>query len=105
MADDCRDGQQHFHHHHHHAGLAEGMTPAYAHKLQWVLGLSILYLVAQVAGAYWSHSLALLAEAGHKLADVGAIALALIAAWFATLSTSPQKNAPRAGMCILRVRA
>lgn len=92
MGDECQHGKQHEHHHHHHVGLAEGMAPAYAQKLQWVLGLSVFYLLAQVIGGYLSGSLALLAEAGHKLADVGAIALALFATWFASLSTSPQKT-------------
>ncbi len=92
MADECQHGLSHHHHHHHHAGVAEGMAPAYAQKLQWVLGLALLYLVAQVAGSFLTGSLALLAEAGHKLADAGSIALALFAAWFSRLSTSPQKT-------------
>jgi len=36
-------------------------------------------LVAEAAGAWWSGSLALLADAGHLLADVGGIALAWLA--------------------------
>lgn len=92
MADDCRHGQQHYHHHHHHAGLAEGLAPRYAHKLQMVMCLAIFYFAAQIAGSYFSGSLALLADAGHKLADIGAIGLALMAAWFASLSSSPRKT-------------
>ncbi len=89
--DECRQGQHH-HHHHHHVGLAEGMAPEYASKLRFVLFLAIFYFVAQAVGSYYSGSLALLADAGHKLADIGAIALAVFAAWFSRLSSSPQKT-------------
>lgn len=54
--------------------------------------LAVLYLVAQVFGGYLSGSLALIAEAGHKLADVSALALALFASWFASLPASPKKT-------------
>ena len=52
-------------------------------RLALVLALSALYLVAEVAGGLWTGSLALLADAGHMLADVGALALALFAFWLA----------------------
>ncbi len=48
-------------------------------RLVVVLGIGLAVLVAEVAGAWWSGSLALLADAGHLLADVGGIALALFA--------------------------
>jgi cobalt-zinc-cadmium efflux system protein len=40
-------------------------------------------LVVEAAGGIASNSLALLADAGHMLADVGGISLALLAIWFA----------------------
>jgi cobalt-zinc-cadmium efflux system protein len=92
MSDACRHGLQHHHHHHHHTGLAEGISPSYVKKLQWVMGLAILYLVIQSFGSYYSGSLALMADAGHKLADIGAIGLALFASWFSSLSISPRKT-------------
>ena len=85
MAEDCSHGHHYHHHHHVHAGVAEGITENYAHKLRWAMLLAILYFVGQVAGSVFSGSLALMAEAGHKLADIGSIALALFAAWFASL--------------------
>lgn len=91
MADQCRHGQHH-HHHQHHAGSAEGITPHYVRKLQIAVGLGIVYLTAQVLGSVFSGSLALMADAGHKLADIGSITLALFASWFSTLSSSPQKT-------------
>ena len=52
-------------------------------RLALTLVLSALYLVAEVAGGLWTGSLALLADAGHMLADVGALALSLFAFWLA----------------------
>lgn len=92
MNDDCRHGQEHYHHHHHHIGVAEGMTPQHIRKLQMVIVLAIIYFFVQLLGGFFSGSLALIAEAGHKLADIGSLALALLAAWFAHLSSSPQKT-------------
>jgi cobalt-zinc-cadmium efflux system protein len=92
MSQNCHHGQQHIDHHHHHVGLAEGLTTKYVKKLQWVMGLSIIYLVSLVLGGFYSGSLALWADAGHKLADTASIALALAAAWFANLSSSPRKT-------------
>jgi cobalt-zinc-cadmium efflux system protein len=53
-------------------------------RLALALGLSVATLAAEVVGAWWSGSLALAADAGHMLSDVGALALALFAAWVAT---------------------
>jgi cobalt-zinc-cadmium efflux system protein len=57
--------------------------PAHSHqhtfsttsKLKFGILLSILILVAEVAGGFLSNSLALLADAGHVLADVIALSL------------------------------
>ncbi|WP_303674909.1 cation diffusion facilitator family transporter [Vampirovibrio chlorellavorus] len=92
MSNDCHHGRQHIRHHHHHIGVAEGLSVQHVKKLQAVMVLSVLYLLLQAAGGFYSGSLALWADAGHKLADIGAIALALAASWFANLSSSPQKT-------------
>jgi cobalt-zinc-cadmium efflux system protein len=52
-------------------------------RLLAVLGLSLTLLVIEVVGAFASNSLALFADAGHMLADVSGIGLALLAIWFA----------------------
>ena len=62
---------------HHHG------TGADTNTLTKVLLLTGLYMVIEFAGGFWTSSLALLADAGHMLTDVGAIGLALFAAWFA----------------------
>ena len=52
-------------------------------RLVAVLGLSLVILIVEAAGALASNSLALLADAGHMLTDVSGIGLALLAIWFA----------------------
>jgi cobalt-zinc-cadmium efflux system protein len=49
-------------------------------------------LVAEVVGGVLSNSLALLADAGHMLTDVGALALSLFVAWFSRQPSTPQKT-------------
>lgn len=80
---DCQHGHHHLHHHHHHDGLAEGLGNDNIRRLANVLVLASAYMLLQFFGGYASGSLALLAEAGHKLSDTLAIALALLAAWLA----------------------
>ena len=48
-------------------------------RLGVVLALSATYALAEIVGGLWTGSLALLADAGHMLTDVGGLALALIA--------------------------
>jgi len=61
-------------------------------RLAAVLVLSALYLVAEVLGGLFTGSLALLADAGHMLADVGALALALFAVWLADRPASAART-------------
>src|SRR3954468_16032495 len=53
-------------------------------KMTTALGINVVLLVAGVVGALLFGSVALLADAGHVLSDVGAIALGLLAAAMAT---------------------
>src|SRR5213593_2938603 len=46
-------------------------------RLAVVLGISAVAMVAEAVGGWVAHSLALLADAGHMLADVGALGLSL----------------------------
>jgi cobalt-zinc-cadmium efflux system protein len=72
----------HAHHHHHahgHAGRAGNRR-----RMAIALAINLLLLVVGVLGAVVFGSVALLADAGHVLSDVGAIALGLVAAAMAT---------------------
>lgn len=49
-------------------------------------------MLAEAAGGWFSNSLALLADAGHMLTDVAALALTLAAIWFAARPATAQKT-------------
>ncbi|MGZ8493398.1 MAG: cation diffusion facilitator family transporter [Gemmatirosa sp.] len=72
------------HHHHDHAHSTRA--------LRWALALTAILLVAEVVGGIASNSLALLADAGHMLTDVGALGLSLFVAWFSRQPASPRKT-------------
>lgn len=61
-------------------------------RLGFVLGITAAYAVAEVAGGWLANSLALLADAGHMLTDVMALALALLAAWTARRPPDPART-------------
>src|SRR3954454_15811025 len=64
------------HHHHHGPPGREGNR----RRMGIALGINVVLLAAGVVGAVVFGSVALLADAGHVLSDVGAIALGLLAA-------------------------
>jgi cobalt-zinc-cadmium efflux system protein len=78
----CMIDAMHDHAHHDHAGHG-----AHAHverggeqgKLTVALFIALVAMVLEAAGGWWSNSLALLSDAAHMLADVGAIGLSLFA--------------------------
>ncbi|RIQ22874.1 cation diffusion facilitator family transporter [Jiangella rhizosphaerae] len=72
--------------HGHGHGLPQGATASYAYRrrMQAVLVIIVVVLAVEVAGALVSGSLALLADAGHMLADGLGVALALLATAIAT---------------------
>ncbi len=52
-------------------------------RLWTVLALTGAFMVVEAVGGWLSGSLALLADAGHMLTDVGALGLSLLTAWVA----------------------
>ena len=77
---------------HSHSGHTHGRASESRRKLTMVLVLTSIYMIAEVIGGWLTGSLALLADAGHMLADVAALALALIAAWFASRPATSNKT-------------
>jgi cobalt-zinc-cadmium efflux system protein len=66
-------------------GHVHGVRPETDRRyLAVALGLVVAFLIFEVAAAFVGHSLTLLADAGHMLTDVGAIAASLIAARLAS---------------------
>jgi len=61
-------------------------------RLAIVLALTTTYLVAEVIGGLLTHSLALLADAGHMLTDVAGLVFALLAIRFAERPATPERT-------------
>lgn len=61
-------------------------------RLAAALILTGAVLVIEAAGALWTRSLALAADAAHMLTDVGGLALALFATWVAARPPTPAKT-------------
>jgi cobalt-zinc-cadmium efflux system protein len=84
-------------HHHHHSSVHQH---AHGHRrsndnwrrLSLVLCLTLFYMMAEAIGAWWTGSLALLADAGHMFTDVAALALALTAVWFGSRPATSKKT-------------
>ena len=69
----------HDHDHDHPAAAGAGRE----RKLLFAFVLTVLMMVAEAFGGFWSGSLALLADAGHMLVDSLALLLAVVGAWLA----------------------
>ncbi|MGA9767432.1 MAG: cation diffusion facilitator family transporter [Blastocatellia bacterium] len=61
-------------------------------RLIFVIALTVVYMMAEVVGGILTNSLALLSDAGHMLADVAALVLALLAMWFAGRPVTTRKT-------------
>lgn len=68
--------EQHRHSHH---GHGHGANP----RLGWALLLTFGFALVELAGGFWSGSLALMSDAGHMFLDSFALALAFFASWIA----------------------
>ncbi|MDO8750971.1 MAG: cation diffusion facilitator family transporter [Dehalococcoidia bacterium] len=56
------------------------------------LGISAVFFLIEAIGGWLTNSLALLADAGHVLTDVGALGMTLLAFWFAARPVSPART-------------
>ncbi len=61
-------------------------------RLWLVLGLTAGFMVVEAVGGWLAGSLALIADAGHMLTDVGALALTLLTAWLARQPASATRT-------------
>src|ERR1700710_952275 len=76
MAHTHSHSHSHSHHHDHsHSIVLEGINKAF------IVGicLNFLFVIIEVVAGLYIHSLSLLSDAGHNLADVGSLALSLLA--------------------------
>ncbi len=99
---DHAHGHDHAHDHgHDHAHGGHGHGAGHSHRhgegastraLKIALALTATLLVAEAVGGWLANSLALLADAGHMLTDVGALGLSLFVAWFTRQPSTSQKT-------------
>lgn len=82
-------GESHVHEHGHAHGHDHAIS---TRRLALAAGLTALFFVAEVVGGLLSNSVALLADAGHMLTDVGALALSLFVAWFSRQPATPKRT-------------
>jgi cobalt-zinc-cadmium efflux system protein len=75
-----------------HAHTHDALSARGRRRLLLVLLLTAAYMLAEVVGGWWTGSLALLADAGHMLADAAGLALALLAARFGARPANPSKT-------------
>ncbi|MGH2349230.1 MAG: cation diffusion facilitator family transporter [bacterium] len=61
-------------------------------RLIWTLAITLVVLVAEIAGGLLSGSLALLADAAHMASDVAALGLSLFALWFAARPATAERT-------------
>ncbi len=73
----AHDHSHHGHHHHHHDHSA-ALTNVNAAFIIGIV-LNFLFVIIEVVTGFSIHSLSLLSDAGHNLADVGSLALSLLA--------------------------
>ncbi len=71
-------------------------SPVSRAKSQRVIKLTLVLLIVvfigEAIGGYYTHSLALLSDAGHLLTDIGALVMALVAFWIARRPASRSRT-------------
>jgi cobalt-zinc-cadmium efflux system protein len=83
-------GRDHDRSGHDHSGHGHGLFHGHSHgdhhgqnaserRLWWSLTVLAVFTALEAVGGFWSHSIALLAEAAHMLADCGSLILAVLA--------------------------
>jgi len=79
--------RHHGHGHHHHGPPAEG-------DWRWLAGVALNggFVLIEGGAGIFGHSMALLADAGHNLSDVLALAMAGAAAWLARRPSGPRRT-------------
>ena len=87
--DHIEDHHDHDHEAHYHS---HDLKSAPYSRLWWAFAINLVFLVVEVIGGLMVNSLALLADAGHMLTDVGALALAIFVAHLARRAATPNRT-------------
>lgn len=81
--DDGSENQKHHHGHHHahgHHGHHHSRSEA-PEALKRAIAVTLIFMVLELVGGWYSNSLALISDGAHMLTDVGAMLLSLFAIW------------------------
>ena len=76
----------------HHGHDHSPRSASSVNRLRFALVLTFFYMLAEAFGGWYANSLALIADAGHMLTDVAALALTITAIWFAARPATPEKT-------------
>ena len=81
-------------HGHHHHGHAHHHPSPGGGDARWLIGIGLngAFVLVEATAGVLGHSMALLADAGHNLSDILALALAGAAAWLARRPASPRRT-------------
>jgi cobalt-zinc-cadmium efflux system protein len=79
-------------HGHAHSHALDARRAGNRRRMWWALAINVVLLAATAVGGILTDSLALLADAGHLLSDVGAIAIGLLAAKLAGMAPTPGRT-------------
>lgn len=82
----------HDHSHEDHHDHSHDLKNTSYSRLWWAFAINLVFLVIEVIGGLMVNSLALLADAGHMLTDVGALALAIFVAHLAQRPATPNRT-------------
>jgi cobalt-zinc-cadmium efflux system protein len=84
---------EHGHHHHGHGGHGHhhhGLKSTNPKKaIIRAIIVTLIFMVVELVGGWYSNSLALISDAAHMLTDVGAMLLSLFALWIAQRPSTP----------------
>lgn len=89
--EDNSSTESHQNHSHSHGDLRE-LRMMSRKRLLFVVALTSTFMIVEAVVGFMTNSLAIIADAGHMLGDVAAVALALIASWFASKPVSEGKT-------------
>ena len=87
----------HQHHHPRPHGPGHSHLPANvsSRTMGAAVALTIAFVIVEALSGWWGHSLALLSDAGHNLADAAALGFSWYALWIAGMNANAWPDTPR----------
>ena len=83
---------QHRHRRHEAHGREPNLRKVSRRRLWWTMGIILIFLIVEVVGGLITGSLALLADAGHMLTDLLALAMAIFVGYLAERPATPERT-------------